>query len=389
MIYLKTDKESFINGSYGKEFFNIPYDAKKFESLQELEAKVNKELEKEDPSKEEIDLLLEACKDVVTIKEVSVMVEGTTNFMYDPTKECYCITAFDFATNKQYVEPLTKMATEYCKNVIGMGLSIQPVINCFMRLMSTNFYTSARLDKLVTRLKAEFINYDSVEKLVKEGIAYDVAVRRCTYPDVQLTSEGMLSLYKVVEEVKTKYVRLEDGSKGTADMYVLESKLNPITGKEEGHVNYPVNLEDRVFRPAIHSDGIDFYCGDTLGYIYKVGETHSIPKWSDMDMDESRSHSGTGLYCGSLSYVQAYNNSSREVMRCFVCPSNIGKFTDEGRGEITCKEMFIFDSVTIDTSVVKGLYHSSRYASTVIEAIAVAFCKKKAYDALKEEIENK
>lgn len=49
-----------------------------------------------------------------------------------------------------------------------------------------------------------------------------------------------------------------------------------------------------------------------------------------------------------------------QLLDCFVCPSMIGKFTREGTGEMTCKEMFIYGCTTLDQTT-KSMFHSSNY----------------------------
>ena len=66
--------------------------------------------------------------------------------------------------------------------------------------------------------------------------------------------------------------------------------------------------------------------------------------------------------------MNSYLYGDRQLLDVFVCPSQIAKFTDEGIGEMTCKEFFIFGTSTIDGNM-KSLYHTSTYAKIQSEQI--------------------
>ena len=88
-----------------------------------------------------------------------------------------------------------------------------------------------------------------------------------------------------------------------------------------------------------------------------------------------------------LSYVQGYLHGNRHLLEVFACPSQIAKFTDQGLGEMTCKEFFIYGTSTIDGNM-RSLYHTSSYAkiqSEEIEKQMIELLETKT--KLKEEIE--
>ena len=84
-----------------------------------------------------------------------------------------------------------------------------------------------------------------------------------------------------------------------------------------------------------------------------------------------------------LSYVQGYLYGNRHLLEVFVCPSQIAKFTDQGLGEMTCKEFFIYGITTIDGNM-RSLYHTSSYAKIQSEEISIQIT-----DALESEDELK
>ena len=66
-----------------------------------------------------------------------------------------------------------------------------------------------------------------------------------------------------------------------------------------------------------------------------------------------------------------------------MCPSQIAKFTDQGLGEMPCKEFFIHGITTIDGNM-RSLYHTSSYAKIQSEEISAQIT-----DALESEDELK
>ena len=57
-----------------------------------------------------------------------------------------------------------------------------------------------------------------------------------------------------------------------------------------------------------------------------------------------------------------------ERLDCFVCPSQIGRFTDMGIGEMAVKEFFIFGPGSLKGTT-RGLYHTSTYAKIQSQTI--------------------
>ena len=52
---------------------------------------------------------------------------------------------------------------------------------------------------------------------------------------------------------------------------------------------------------------------------------------------------------------------SPQLLDVFVCPSQIGRFTDQGIGEMAVKEFFVFGPGSLKGTT-RGLYHTSTYA---------------------------
>ena len=80
-----------------------------------------------------------------------------------------------------------------------------------------------------------------------------------------------------------------------------------------------------------------------------------------------------------LSYVQGYLRGNRHLLEVFACPSQIAKFTDQGLGEMTCKEFFIYGITTIDGNM-RSLYHTSSYAK--IQSVEITSSIEEVLDSI-------
>lgn len=365
MMLFNTDKKTYISGTCGKERFNIPYNETKYIEMQKVAGYFSIEAEKDEPDWLVLKKWKAEFKKLIKQDYNAIIADECEYLVYNPAKRSFYL-QLDGVVNKK---PLPKDAVDYLKELHGNGVGVLPYVRMLQRFYINPYYSDARVSKLINRLRDTYVDVDEAETVAKEqGVTMETALEMCTYPDVQITAQGLIVMYKVVKEILTKYTKNEDGNVVRVPRYKTEEIVDEDTGEISKTTNYPKFLEDRVFEPAIFSTGEDFYCGDKLGYVYRVGQVHTLPSWKSVDMDESSSHKGGGFYCGSLRYVKHYFHEGREVMQLFVCPSMLGKFTDDGIGEITCKSFMLFDSLTVAADT-KGIYHSSKYSNYVAKEL--------------------
>jgi hypothetical protein len=127
------------------------------------------------------------------------------------------------------------------------------------------------------------------------------------------------------------------------------------TGEIESE-GLPEFVEDRLFEPAVMGRGGDaFYCGDNKGHFIKVGQTHRLESWDQVDTNDNRS-CVPGLHIGGLYYIAWY---SGEIHNVFVDPMHIGAIPCSDDGAIRCLQYFVHSSLA---GVNGSMYHSSKYA---------------------------
>ena len=107
--------------------------------------------------------------------------------------------------------------------------------------------------------------------------------------------------------------------------------------------------------------GDAFFCEGTNGYtkpchFIKVGCTHRLPSWDDVNTNDRRS-CVKGLHFGGLEYIDMI---SGEIHNIFVDPMHIGAVPDDETGASRCLQYFVHSSLA---GVNGSIYHSSTYAA--------------------------
>jgi hypothetical protein len=239
--------------------------------------------------------------------------------------------------------PLVKMWTRWLRNPILWRKMKQGHGNDFCE----RFFNFVNLQYEHPKFK---------EELMEQGLTNEAASKRAMMYQMKITHEGLLNGYKVSREVLHKY-DTETGEE--VDRY--KRTFNPDTGEIEGD-GLPEHVEDRLFEPAIMGSGGDaFFCEGPNGYgspqhFIKVGCTHRLENWSQVDVDDRRS-CVKGLHLGGLKYIAFY---SGEIHNVFVDPMHIGAIPCDEDGAIRCKQYFVHSSLA---GVNGSIYHSSSYAA--------------------------
>ena len=281
MIIVNTDKQSFISGTYGGKNFSIPYSEEKYKELKALEhdstlAKTPEEF------KEVISIFSKAIQ--VDFKAaMALSIHGLT---YVPETGKYYITIGEKHSSINVPEVLVKIIT----NNYARGIENIPIINMCRRFLVNPKPTQERFDMLANYVTQTWTDYNAAEKMAEEqGIDIEVALKYCTYSDIQITTEGYLKTYKVVDLLKDLSPeectsKLQRDSKGRFIKATQEQQLY---------------LESMQFEPAIYKNGDEFYSGSELGYKYEIGKLAALPGWEYTSLVDESYHD-KGLHTGKI-----------------------------------------------------------------------------------------
>ena len=286
MIIVNTDKQSFISGTYGGKNFSIPYSEEKYKELKALEhdstlAKTPEEF------KEVISIFSKAIQ--VDFKAaMALSIHGLT---YVPETGKYYITIGEKHSSINVPEVLVKIITDN----YARGIENIPIINMCRRFLVNPKPTQERFDMLANYVTQTWTDYNAAEKMAEEqGIDIEVALKYCTYSDIQITTEGYLKTYKVVDLIKDMTPEegvstLQRDSKGRFVKATQEQKLY---------------LESMEFEPAIWKNGDKFYSGSELGYKYEIGKLAALPSWEYTSLVDESYHD-KGLHNGKVCRLAA------------------------------------------------------------------------------------
>lgn len=349
MIIVNTDLRSFISGVCSGTNFSIPFTKDKLDKLKELEAQ-SKNL----TSYEEFKDVVAQFKEELKVDYKSTLSDKLDSVSYVPETGQYHLTLGKGYSAVYIPEKIMNLIIDNDSR----GIENTPIINMCRRFLANPKPTQDRFNMLANYVTQTWLDYNAMEELMdSQGLSEEVATKFCTYSDIQITQEGYLKTSKVVDVIKG----IE--SSETKQKLQRDSRGRFIKPTQEQRAY----LESMEFEPAIYKSGDKFYSGGVLGYKYEIGKLASLPSWDFTSLVDNTFHH-KGLHNGGLRYVEGYLHGDRQLLDVFVCPSQIAKFTDEGIGEMTCKEFFIFGTSTIDGNM-KSLYHTSTYAKIQSEQI--------------------
>ncbi len=262
--------------------------------------------------------------------------------------------------------PMPKAMVDRIKESMDKKIDISPLLKAWIRFLRN---PKVRKDKYVDSefgerffdfLNIKFTNHDLSNKLQQEkGYSEEVADKMATTYSMKITNEGLLAGFKVSKEITKRYKLNEKGEKVEFDVYKTGTKtIDPISGLITTE-KVELTNEDRVFEPAVYSGGDNFYCGDKLGYIIRVGQVHRLPDWSFVNCNDESS-CVKGLHVGGLDYIRGYQGGNTETHNVFIDPAHIGAIPDCSTGAIRCLQYFVQDAFS---GVNGSIYHSSKYAA--------------------------
>jgi len=299
ILLMKTDYSEYIHVTAGVKIFNLPFKEETKDNVLEAVTAYEEAVEAGD---------IKLVRSIIA--EVDTYCEGLLNssemlpigkyLLHDVVKNVFYFTFEDVALNY----PLPQKFVDIFMKDAESGNSSDGLALYIGRFINNPYFELSRLDQLAEEISSTYTVASKRKEFEKAGYSYEEAKIRATVPDKQVTNNGILVTYKVVDEVLDAYALDKDEKRITVPRYPYTKTVDPDTGEITTDVTYPEFVEGRLFKPAIHSSGDKFLCGDKLMYNYKVGVNHSLPSWDMVSTTDGRSHE-KGLHSGKVCRLSA------------------------------------------------------------------------------------
>ena len=338
-----------VSIAIGEDFYVIPSNTATMTALNEYAAKANFATLREDYDKNVAEIMKIIDTNGI---DASKLIQSECDYIVqDALTKQYFLT---YDNDRISDIPMPESLVERIMTSIDKNIDFMPIIKLWMRFLR-NPYVKKKGADFVNRF-ADFVNMKYVHPenkkiFIDKGIAEDVATELATVYQIKVTNEGLLNGYKVSREIMHKF----DAESGE-EVPRYTRTFNVDTGEIESE-GLPEFVEDRLFEPSIMGKGGDaFYCGDNKGHFIRVGQTHRLESWSQVNTNDERS-CVPGLHIGGLYYIAWY---SGEIHNVFVDPMHIGAIPCSDDGAIRCLQYFVHSSLA---GVNGSMYHSSTYAA--------------------------
>lgn len=346
MIYVDVIGD-LLSVTVREEVHTVPFSEKAYEKLSKLSEEAQAVETMEEYNKIESKTLSKILKYSVN----NVVTTKTDWLVYDKlTGEYYLAYEGERATDIAMPQSLVDRIMES----IDKNIDFMPVVKLWTRFLRNPFIKEKGQDfaqRFADFVNMKYVRPDEKRRLMEEkGYSEEVATRLATVYQIKITKEGLLNGYKVSKEVLHAY----DAETGE-QVNRYKRTFNVNTGEIESE-GLPEFVENRLFEPAMMGNtGDAFYCGDELGHFIRVGKTHSLESWDQVNTNDNHV-CVPGLHVGGLYYINCYGG---EIHNIFVDPMHIGAIPDSNDGAIRCKQYFVHSSLE---GVNGSMYHSSTYA---------------------------
>lgn len=341
-----------ITGSANGKNFGVKYTPEKYKTMSDIADRAN--------AADSIDDLNNALQDFAPFMKdgyAELIETACPNLSVNDETGKFYLKTTDGVTisSKALPQPLV----ERILISVEKGIDFLPIVKFWTRWLRTN-PTDLKSIRLANYVNQTTVDYDLKAELEKDGVAAAVALERATVYQTPITKEGLLCTYKVSREVLTKFDK--------------DGKIVPRYGKEvdedTGEVtsNIPLEVEDRLFEPAVVGNRYDeFYCY-TLdqafqkpkpGHFIRVGRVHELPSWDQVNCNDNQS-GVKGLHCGNLDYIKGFQDSGTVTHNTFIDPFDIGAITNDGSGALRVRKYYTHSSTI---GINRSIYHSSNFAA--------------------------
>lgn len=344
-----------ISGSINGEVFAVSYSEDLLTKMNDLAAKAN-----EADTVAALQTLVDQFK-VLTVEDISGYVESVTPFIFvDKKTGNFHLKHNDVISSV----PMPKAMVERIKDSADKKIDFMPLVKAwilFLRNPNTKAKGKGFSDRFFNFVNIKFTNQELVSKLMEEkGYSREVAVKAATTYSMKITNEGLLAGFKVSREITKRFKLDENGKSVVYDVYSTGKKsIDELTGLIT-YEKVTLQNEERVFEPAaMGTSGNEFFCGDKKGHYIRVGQTHKLESWDQINTNDHQS-CVPGLHVGGLDYIRGYQHSDTCTHNVFISPAHIGAIPDDSTGAIRCIQYFVCDEFS---GVNGSIYHSSKYAA--------------------------
>jgi hypothetical protein len=369
---IKVNEVEFLSGKIGKQGYSVEFS----KDLRDVLIKAAKDYNTSTTAVEAAKVLEDALIAVETVQSVSnnsltEVLKG--DLSYNPKTHSYHI----ISDGKTSAAPVDKFFCDKMIEANEKGLSPKPWLVFWVRLMRNKLYTNnpTKVHTLIEYLKAQYVDEESVAKMVEDGYSNGVAKQLSTFDQISITEEGILAAFKYVRLIDKKFV-VEKDDKGEqvikhVNMYERTLEVDPITGEiTKDELALPKHAEDFLFEPPMQGQNNDpFTCKDiddvnekpALAHVIKIGKIHELAGGFSQVNTNDNSSCVPGLHLGGHYYVKSYGGITNYLVDCLVAPEDIGAVCDVRRedGAIRCKRYMVIGG---HFAVSKGMYHPSSYA---------------------------
>lgn len=347
--------DDMISGSINGEVFAVSYNEDLLTKMTDLANQAN-----EAETVAALQTIVDQFK-VLTVEDISGYVESVTPYIFvDKKTGNFHLKHNDVISSV----PMPAAMVERIKDSADKKIDFMPLIKAWIRFLrnpNTKDKGKAFSNKFFNFVNIKFTNQELVAKLMEEkGYSKEVATKAATTYSMKITNEGLLAGFKVSREITKRYKLNEKGEREAYDVYSTGAKtIDPISGLITSE-KVELTNEERVFEPAVMgTSGDQFFCGDKLGHYIRVGQTHKLDSWSQVDTNDDRS-CVRGLHVGGLDYIRGYQHSDTSTHNVFIDPAHVGAIPDDHTGAIRCLQYFVADEFS---GVNGSIYHSSKYAA--------------------------
>jgi len=348
----------YITGSYNNKQFGIKFNATTYKTMLALQDKANNAT-----SVSDLDKIYEEFEPL-TKEDFNAKIQAFAPNIFVDSSNRYYLQSNKVVSSVAMPEALVQRI----KDSIDKGIDTTPLIKFWTRFLRNPKLRKGSVElrhefsnKVFNYVNLKYTNHELANELVeKQGVTQEVANELATTYQVKITQEGLLATFKVSNEITKKWILNDKDEKEQVDMYPVTKTIDPISGLITYGDPDKGNNENRVFEPAVqHQGGDEFYCGDKLGHVIRVGQVHRLPDWSFVNTNDNQS-CVKGLHIGGLDYIRGYQGSGTETHNVFVDPAHIGAVPDDHTGAIRVIQYFVKDAFS---GVNGSIYHSSTYAS--------------------------
>lgn len=339
------NKIKTINAIIGNEKISRPFSEELYSELLKLEEKFQ-EIETID----EANMIISLAKGMLSSGKKESEYEDIDEFVtYSKLKKEYYIKSNDKIFTSY---PMPKVFADKVLETRDKGLSIDPLIKNFIRLMRNPRFSKSFVEKYLNYITAKYFDSKKYNEYLEAGYEDNVAQQMATFEDVSFTSSGLLSTYKYAKIVFTKH----DSQTGDLkDLYPIE--YDEVTGQKRYKLE-ELKIEDyTLIPPVMERSGDPIFVNGELKKSIVMGAIHTLDQKDHGTYQHN--HMSKGLYVGGLRYINGYSGQNRILLNVLVDPAKICAFNESGQfSAIKTEEYYVHSAVDVPS---KALYKESKY----------------------------